>query len=250
MSANPNHHYFDGFYQLIWQQIIPPALTQKEVEHVLAHFQLNATTPVLDLMCGYGRHALALATQGIPVTAIDNQPSYIDQIETQATEQNLPLTAICSNALDWNPVPQHQLALCMGNSLNFFSPAELPVFLQKVSASLLPGGYFWINSWSISEIALQDPLDGETLTTQLGDFSHTNTFHLKTDPLRIEIESRIEDAKGNREEKLAIDYLYSIPVLSDALKQAGLDLLVAESIPGKRSFEKGDPRVYILSQKP
>jgi hypothetical protein len=138
----------------------------------------------------------------------------------------------------------------MGNSLNFFSPAELPVFLQKVSASLLPGGYFWINSWSISEIALQDPLDGETLTTQLGDFSHTNTFHLKTDPLRIEIESRIEDAKGNREEKLAIDYLYSIPVLSDALKQAGLDLLVAESIPGKRSFEKGDPRVYILSQKP
>ena len=250
MSANPNHHYFDGFYQLIWQQIIPPALTQKEVEHILAHFQLNATTPVLDLMCGYGRHALELATQGIPVTAIDNQPSYIDQIETQATEQNLPLTAICSNALDWNPVPQHQLALCMGNSLNFFSPAELPVFLQKVSASLLPGGYFWINSWSISEIALQDPLDGETLTTQLGDFSHTNTFHLKTDPLRIEVESRIEDAKGNREEKLAIDYLYSIPVLSDALKQAGLDLLVAESIPGKRSFEKGDPRVYILSQKP
>ena len=55
MSANPNHHYFDGFYQLIWQQIIPPALTQKEVEHILAHFQLNATTPVLDLMCGYGR---------------------------------------------------------------------------------------------------------------------------------------------------------------------------------------------------
>lgn len=249
MSVNPNHQYFDGFYQHIWQQIIPAALTEKEVEHMIERFQLNASTPVLDLMCGYGRHALALAKLGIPVTAIDNQPNYIAQIQASATNAALPITSICSDALYWSPVPNHKLALCMGNSLNFFAPDELPIFLQKVAASLLPGGYCWINSWSISEIALQDTLDGETLTTQLGAFRHSNTFHLHADPLRIEIESRIEAENGQVEEKLAIDYLYSIPVLTDVLQQAGLKLVVAESIPGKKIFEKGDPRVYLLIQK-
>jgi len=189
MSINPNHGYFDGLYQQIWQQIIPTALTEKEVAHMVERFQLNASTPVLDLMCGHGRHARSLAKQGIPVTAIDNQSNYIQQIETASREESLPITAICSDALAWMPVPNHQLALCMGNSLNFFTPDELPLFLQKVSASLSPGGHCWINSWSISEIALQDPRDGETLTTQLGAFSHTNTFHLK--PTRCASRSKV-----------------------------------------------------------
>lgn len=249
MSINPNHRYFDGFYQHIWQQIIPAALTEKEVEHMIERFQLNSSTPVLDLMCGYGRHTLALSKQGIPVTAIDNQPNYIAQIQTAASAESLPITSICADALNWPPVLPHHLALCMGNSLNFFAPDELPVFLQKIAASLLPGGYCWINSWSIAEIALQDTLDGETLSTQIGAFTHTNTFHLHTDPLRIEIESRIEAENGQVEETRAIDYLYSIPVLTDVLQQVGLKLIAAESIPGKKIFEKGDPRVYLLIQK-
>lgn len=249
MSQNPNHHYFDGFYQQIWQQLIPAALTEKELNHLFERFQLNASTPVLDLLCGYGRHAVALAQRGVPVTALDNQPNYIAQIEAARSAQNLPLTPICSGVLEWLPIAGHQLALCMGNSLNFFSPDELPVFLRNVSASLLPGGYFWINSWSITEIALREPIDGQTHTAQLGAFKQTNTFHCHTNPLRIEIESCIEDQQGNIEKKLAIDYLYSIPDLSEALAQAGLKLVAAESVPGKKAFESGAPRVYLLSQK-
>lgn len=249
MIANPNHRYFDGIYQQLWQQIIPAALTEKEVGYLLEQFKLDASTPVLDLMCGYGRHAVALAEKSVPVTALDNQPNYIRQIEEVAQSGQLPITAVCMQALDWEPIAGHQLALCMGNSLNFFSPDELPVFLQKVSDSLNPGGYFWINSWSIAEIALRDPLDGQTRSTQIGDFTHTNTFHLRMDPLRIEIESRIEDGLGHVEEKMGIDFLYSISALEEWLAQAGLKLLAAESVPGKKAFETGAPRVYLLSQK-
>lgn len=249
MSQNPNHQYFDGFYQQIWQQLIPATLTEKELNHLFERFRLNETTPVLDLMCGYGRHAVPIAQRGVPVTALDNQPNYIAQIEAARSEQDLPIIPICSEVLEWLPIAGHQLALCMGNSLNFFSPDELSVFLRKVSASLLPGGYFWINSWSITEIAGLDPLDGQTQTSVQGTFKQTNTFHYRTDPLRFEIESHIEDQQGNVEKKLAIDYLYSIPELSEALAHAGLKLVAAESVPGKKAFETGAPRVYLLSQK-
>lgn len=249
MSTNPNHAYFDGFYQQIWQSLIPEKLTENEIGHLLETYQLGPSTKVLDLMCGYGRHTLALARAGLSVTAIDNLPTYIDQIKETAQHSSLPIRTICQNLLDWSPDEQYDWALCMGNSLNFFSPLELPVLFQKISDALVDGGYCWINSWSLTEIALRSPMDGETQSTPIGSFRHTNTFHLRTDPLRIEIQSRIEDENGNTEEKLAIDFLYSLAELKNLVEAAGLQLLKTESIPGKKLFELGDPRAYILIQK-
>ncbi len=246
---SPNHHYFDGLYQSIWQQIIPNVLTQKEVDFLLRHFQLDHTTPVVDLMCGYGRHAIAFAQNLVPVTAVDNQPNYIRQIEQAKADDQLAITPVLSNVLDWESVGGHRLALCMGNSLNFYSPDELPIFLQKVSDCLEVGGFFWINSWSISEIVLRDPLHGQTQTSTIGAFTHTNTFNLRESPLRLEIQSRIQTADGTTEERLAIDFLYGIPSLAEMLGAVGLRTIAVQSIPGKKDFANGDPRVYILSHK-
>jgi SAM-dependent methyltransferase len=249
MSINPNHSYFDGHYQEIWKQVIPEQLTDKEIGHLVDQYGLNTSTQVLDLMCGHGRHTLALAAKGIPVTAVDNLSSYIQQIEQVATSHSLPISTFCQNLLEWNPVAGHDWALCMGNSLNFFSPVELPVLLRKVADSLVPGGYFWINSWSIAEIALPRTQNKESHSSEVGPYQHTNHFELKNDPLRIEIQSIIKDELGDEEEKLAIDYLYSIEELRHYLAAAGLQLIKAESVPGKKLFSEGDPRVYILSQK-
>ena len=249
MSINPNQSYFDGFYQAIWKQVIPQELTEKEIRHLLEQYGLNSSTRVLDLMCGYGRHSLALASNGIAVTAVDNLPSYIQELQQAARSRLLPVETHCQNILDWSPNPVHDWALCMGNSLNFFSPDELPIVLQKVADSLVPGGYFWINSWSITEIALRQTTDGESLSSTIGSYHHTNVFHLKKDPLRIEIHSTIEDEQGQTENKVAIDYLYTLEELRTHLAAAGLTFLKAESIPGKKMFTEGDPRVYILSQR-
>ncbi len=249
MSANPNHHFFDGFYQEIWPQLLPEQLTRQEVEHLFVAYGLNTQTPVLDLMCGPGRHALALARRGTPVTAVDNLTPYIQQLAEWATKESLPVRTICENLLDWVPLAGHHWALCMGNSLNFFSPEELPLVLQKVSDSLVDGGYFWINSWSIAEIILPQNLDGRSSTATIGRFQHTNRFAIRHDPLRLEIESRIEQASGPAEEKTGIDFLYSVDEWREYLAAAGLRLIKVESIPGKRTFQPGDPRVYLLSQK-
>lgn len=249
MSTNPNHAYFDGFYQQIWQTLIPEQLTDKEITHLLETYKMGPSTKLLDLMCGYGRHSLALARAGVTVTAIDNLPAYIHQIEGATEQAALPIRTICQNLLDWLPDEQYDWVLCMGNSLNFFSPQELPILLKKISDALVDGGHFWINSWSLTEIVLQHSMDGETQSTQIGPFRHTNTFYLKTDPLRMEIQSCIEDEEGNKEEKLAIDFLYSLSDLEKLMAATGLQLIKAESIPGKKRFEIGDPRVYILIKK-
>ena len=58
---NINDSYFDGYYKELWRSIIPGELTIKEVDFMLPYFHLQPGSKVLDLMCGYGRHAIALA---------------------------------------------------------------------------------------------------------------------------------------------------------------------------------------------
>ena len=88
---NINNTYFDGYYKDIWRDIIPAELTQKEAEFMESYFELDKTSAVLDLMCGYGRHALALGRKGIRVTAVDNLAAYIADVEMAATAEGLPV---------------------------------------------------------------------------------------------------------------------------------------------------------------
>ena len=74
---NVNNTYFDGYYKEIWRSYIPPELTVKETDFMIRHFNLQPGNKVLDIMCGYGRHAIALAEKGISVTAVDNLSEYI-----------------------------------------------------------------------------------------------------------------------------------------------------------------------------
>ncbi|HKB43030.1 MAG TPA: hypothetical protein VKC90_01525, partial [Chitinophagaceae bacterium] len=62
---NINDTYFDGYYKEIWRAMIPDELTRKEIEFIVPYFNLQPGSKVLDLMCGYGRHAIALAKKDI-----------------------------------------------------------------------------------------------------------------------------------------------------------------------------------------
>ena len=52
-------------------------------------------------MCGYGRHAIALAKKGIYVTAVDNLDDYINEINKTAKNENLPVKAIKADVLEY-----------------------------------------------------------------------------------------------------------------------------------------------------
>lgn len=81
---------------------------------------IKNTGEVLDIMCGYGRHALELARRGVRVTAIDNLEDYIEEIKIKTSEQNLPINAIHSDILQVRLDEVYDAAICMGNSFAFF----------------------------------------------------------------------------------------------------------------------------------
>jgi SAM-dependent methyltransferase len=249
--SNVNDSYFDGYYKDIWRSIIPDILTQREVDFIISYFQLNKESNVLDLMCGYGRHAIELAEKGIKVTAIDNLQEYTREVELKAAEKNLPIRVITGSVLDKEVEirikDKYELAICMGNSLNFFPPDELEKLLKIVGDHLKTGGHFLINSWSIAEIALQN--FKEKSEQILGGFQFITESKLLSSPTRMESVTTMIPNGGHPETKTAVDYIYSIDELSNLFIQSGLSLTELFSIPGKKKFTEGEPRAYIITKK-
>jgi 2-polyprenyl-3-methyl-5-hydroxy-6-metoxy-1,4-benzoquinol methylase len=130
--SNINDTYFDGHYKQIWKSIIPDELTVKETDFMLQYFKLQPGSRVLDLMCGYGRHSLALAEKGIKVTAVDNLPDYINEVKNIAQAENLPVHPVLGDVMLYAPEENFDLVICMGNSLQFFHKQEVLQLLKKL----------------------------------------------------------------------------------------------------------------------
>ncbi|MCA6078947.1 class I SAM-dependent methyltransferase [Fulvivirga sedimenti] len=64
--------------------------------------QLTRRGRVLDLGCGQGRDAIALARIGFTVTGIDHSTVGVDQMNRIAVEENLSLTGLVGNIYEFN----------------------------------------------------------------------------------------------------------------------------------------------------
>ncbi len=245
--SNINDSYFDGYYKDIWRSMIPAELTTKEIEFILNYFKLQPGNKVFDVMCGYGRHAIALAKKGMAVTAVDNLDGYIAEIKKTATNDNLPITAIKSDLVSYTPKETFDLALCMGNSLCFFNRRDTVRILEMIAAHLDNGGHFLINTWMLAEIAFNN--FKEKAWSNEGDMKFIADSRYLLQPSRIETEHLILAPNGKSETKKAVDYIYSIAEMEIMFAETGFRMKEIYSIPGKKKFTLGEPRAYIVAEK-
>ena len=245
--SNINDTYFDGYYKQIWKTIIPEELTLKEVDFIMQYFKLQPGSSVLDIMCGYGRHVLALAEKGIKVTGVDNLPDYIEELRKRSEEMALPVEAMLNDIMQFESNQKFDVVICMGNSLQFFEKKDLRKLLGKISDYLKPKGHFLINSWSILEIVLKS--FNVRSWSAIGDLKFlVESKHLFS-PSRIETEHQIIAPDGTTEIKQSIDYIWSLNEIEEMLQESDMRMKEVFSIPGRKKFTWGEPRAYIIAEK-
>ena len=244
---NVNDTYFDGYYKDIWRSIIPAELTPKEIDFMLQYFHLQPGNKVLDIMCGYGRHTIALARKGMEVTAVDNLDEYISEINEIAIKENLPVKTVKANVIQYKADDSFDLAICMGNSLCFFDEKDTLALLKMIASHVKPGGHFLINTWTIAEIAFNNFREKTWSHVNELKYIMESKFHIQ--PSRIESEHLILSPDGKSETKKAIDYIFSIAEMDSLLSQAGFKMKEVYSIPGRKKFTLGEPRAYIVAEK-
>ena len=246
-KENVNDIFFDGWYKEIWREIIPEELTAREIDFMMQAFSLKKGDSVLDLMCGYGRHAINLARKGLNVTAVDNLKDYISEIEKISGKENLSINCVENNIQDYCPDNLFDLVICMGNSLNFFNKSDTNSIIYKVSNCLKPAAKFLIHTWSLTEIVAKNFKEKSWSYVGSIKFLSDSRFYLY--PSRIESDNFFIDIDGKTERKIGIDYILSLNEIEELLTRTGLRMVDVYSIPGKKKFALGDPRAYIVAEK-
>jgi SAM-dependent methyltransferase len=246
-KPNINNEFFDGHYKDIWRAIIPEALTKGETDFLVQEAQLQPESKVLDLMCGYGRHALALARKGIEVVAVDNLADYVNEIDDVIKKENLPIQTVKVDAIEFQPHAQFDLAICMGNSLSIFDRDDTVKLFSTIASCLKPNCKFIFSTWMIAEIAIKQ--FKERSWSYVGDLKCLSDSRYFFSPSRIETEMTIIASNGTTEVKQSLDYIYSVDETENMLRKSGLAMKEVWSVPQKKKFTLGEPRAYIVAEK-
>ena len=85
------HTFFEGLPQLAWKQNQDDEYTEWEVDFLADVLELTPGSRVLDVMAGYGRHALPLARRGYELTGVDISEEYGREFEKVAQAEQLPV---------------------------------------------------------------------------------------------------------------------------------------------------------------
>ena len=116
--------------------------TVREIEFVIHFLALSGKERILDLGCGYGRHALALAERGYDIVGVDITSEYIDEAKDRAAAKCLNATFICSSILDIQFDKEFDvvLNLCDGAIGYCESDNDNELMFDVISRALVPNG--------------------------------------------------------------------------------------------------------------
>lgn len=239
-------NFFDGVVQNAWKAAQTDEQTEIEVDFLYDVLALQPGLRVLDVFCGYGRHALALAQLGCSVTGVDISAESIAELQQEAREQQLPVEAVPGDFLTL-PVPSgFDAAYCFGNSFSFFAYPQMQEFLQKIAGHLRPGGWFVADTGMIAESILPD--FSERSWMRVGDI--TLLIENEYDVLEGRIDSHLTYLhQGRTEHRKAQHYLYTVAELGRLFRLAGLSVEgIYGSLDGS-DFLPGDERLLLLARK-
>jgi ubiquinone/menaquinone biosynthesis C-methylase UbiE len=94
---------------------------------------------LLDVPCGYGRHAIALARAGYRVTGVDRSPTLLAEAQRRAGDDGPALVEADYRELPF-PDQRFDAALNLFTSLGFYGDEEDVKALAEIGRVLRPGG--------------------------------------------------------------------------------------------------------------
>lgn len=119
--------------------------TAQEIAFITRVLQLPSDAAVMDLYCGYGRHAIEIAKQGFQVTGIDSSADFLRIAREKAQEENVPITFRQCDMRELDYQEEFTAIINMFAAFGYFSDAENHAVLKRIAHALRPKGLFLID---------------------------------------------------------------------------------------------------------
>ncbi|MEZ0484748.1 SAM-dependent methyltransferase [Fibrella aquatica] len=249
-------NFFTGLPQEAWKAAQTDEQTQLELERIVESLEFGPDDRVLDVFCGYGRHALPLAKMGAQVVGVDISDESVAELKAAVGRKKLALTAIAADFMTIDTAllgesESFQAAYCLGNSLCFFPRAEMQTFLQRIADLLEPGGRFLAQSGMVAESFLPDFQERAWLP--VGDDMQVLVEN-RYDPLTACVDQQLTYYQRTQSgvdvvDRLAQYYIYTLADLLTLFSEAGLEPIACYGTVEGDPYQVGDEGVWVLAMK-
>jgi SAM-dependent methyltransferase len=238
--------FFEGMALELWKKACPEQQTCIEIDLVERLLELSTGDKILDVPCGFGRHALNLASKDYSVTAVDLAKETTRELARTVKKSDLPITVIRTDMRFLKFENQFDAAYCLGNSFGYFNRQDTDRFIKSVARSLKNGARFLLET-------------GVAAESLLPNLDERNWVQVDDILMLIENDYRVEESclqttytfiKENRQHtSISYHFVYSVGEISDFLKNNGLEPQNYYNGADLEHFEVGSNDLFIVAEK-
>lgn len=224
---------FDEKYLKTYVDVTTPESTHQQITFLQKALRLKKGAEILDVACGHGRHAIALARQGYQVTGLDFSKYFIDLAKKETKTQGVNVHFIQGDMRQLSFVNKFDAITNMFTSFGYFdSECDNELVLLKISRALKANGQFMIDinngMRTLVRLVQIGQVDPETrLLVHVARARLSNGLFVETkeefDPMtmRWAMTRRWEEDGRQRSYRTNVR-LFSLPELSNMMRRNGL----------------------------
>lgn len=246
MHTNWWENFFHGVALDFWRAAISDEQTRAEADFIEKVLQLPAKAKVLDVPCGNGRLAIALAQRGFQTTGVDIASEFIAEGKANSIRVGVQVDFQERDMRDLPWAGEFDGAFCFGNSFGYLDDAADADFLSAVSQTLKPGRRFVIDAPAVAECILPT-------------FQPSRSIELAG--IAVSIEHRYDHEQGRmfndftftrdgvEDRRPSSQRIYTYHELTELLRDAGLETVAAYSSLAEEPFKLGAHRLLLISER-
>jgi SAM-dependent methyltransferase len=231
-------------YMAVYHDELTDERSDAEVALLVELLDLDRPMQILDLACGFGRHANRLAALGHSVTGVDLMPGFLEIARQKAAEMGVQVDYRQGDMRQIDFVEAFDRVLLLFTSFGYFEDDENVRVMENIAHALKPGGLLGFDITNRDAVAKDVPSShvidrGDDLTINRLSFDAlTGRFHNR----------RIVVRDGVRKDKPFSIRLYNATEIRSLLNQVGLKVDKIVGYDGQ-PLSVSSPGMMIVARK-
>jgi SAM-dependent methyltransferase len=237
---------FGSEYGVAFSEFYGEEKTSREVEFLVETVGLEKGCAVLDIPCGQGRHAKALAEVGYDVTGLDWSEDLLELANKKMNESEAGATFVQGDMRSFDLGREFDAVATLGNSFGYFDDRDNEEFVARVCAHLKTGGTFVLDLPNTAGM-LRSPLGKSEFKF---DGGHVRTEAYEFDPRSMKLGIRWEIMAEEKEKQVeGFLRLYTLPEVCGLLLRHGLKVSKVFGSFSGDDYSIDTPRAIVVAEK-